>query len=144
MRLDREIAVADGNLVNAANRIEGYNAFLEHADIWVRGNSGEKLDEQDAVVFRYLVQNAYDVARMEYARLNRLGDSEIARTVAADFSAFLFKNPGARALWVQQHQDDLKYRRLILGNEGVGTLEPVVSENLVVLDQSENRSALSE
>ena len=138
VQLDREIAVAEGNLANAANSIEGNNAFLEHSAVWVRGNSGERLDEDDAVVFRYLVQNVYDVARMEFTRLIRLGHDEIAQTVAADFSAFLFKNAGARAVWVQQHQENLEYRRVILGNDGAGAIDQTVIDNLVKLDQSQN------
>ena len=138
--LDREIAVAEGNLANAANSIEANNAFLDNSDVWVRGSSGERLDEENAVVFRYLVKNVHDVARMEFTRLNRLGDDEIAQTVAADFSAFLFRNPGARALWVQQHQENLEYRRVILGNEGRGAIDQTVIENLVELDRSRNGS----
>ncbi len=138
VQLDREIAVAEGNLANAANSIEGNNAFLEHSDVWVRGNSGEQLDEDEAVVFRYLVKNTYDVARMEMTRLLRLGNDEIAQMVAADFSAFLFRNAGARAVWLQQHQEILESRRVILGNDGTGTFDQTVINNLAKLDQSQD------
>jgi len=96
MKQARNIAISDGNLANAANKIERNNAIIENPVIWTKGSSGGKLDENDAVVFRNLVRNVYDVAFFEAARMSRLGADNIAAVLMADFSAFLFNNPGAR------------------------------------------------
>jgi len=137
VRLDREIAVAEGNLANAANKIEENNAFLEHSDVWVRGNSGESLDEDEVVIFRYLVKSAYDVARMEITRLSRLGNDDLALMVAADFAGFLSRNEGARSVWVQLHQESLEDRRVILGHEGARALDQTIIDNLAKLDRAQ-------
>ena len=51
----RDIAISDGNLANAANKIEGNNAIVQNPDIWARGNAGEELNLEDATVFQYLI-----------------------------------------------------------------------------------------
>jgi len=136
MKQDRAIAIADGNLANAANRIESNNAILEHPDIWVRGNSGEELGENDAVVFNYMVQNSYDVAFFEVVRLDRLGYHQIAEGVTADFSAFLFRNPGARMLWSERIAEQAKYRALMVEDQDVFyPITQAIRENLVTLDE---------
>jgi hypothetical protein len=139
MKQDRAIATAEGNLANAANRIESNNAILEHPDIWVRGNSGEELGEKDAVVFNYMVQNAYDVAFFETVRLDRLGYYQISEKVTADFSVFLFRNPGARRLWTEQIAEQAKYRALIVEDQDVFyPITQAIRENLVTLDKVRN------
>ena len=86
-----------------------------------------------------MVKNTYDVALMEITRLNRLGDDAIARSVAADFANFLFRNPGARAEWAQQYQEKLDGRQVILGNDASGgAIERLIFGNLAKLDQSQD------
>ena len=139
MRQSQSIAMSDGNLANAANRIERNTSILENSEIWVRGNQGQDLDEKDAVVFRYLVQNVVDTAFFEIVRLRRMGEDGIADSIVADFSAFLFKNPGARRIWSEDEMETRKYRALLTDSENVGHLElaELVIENLAELDQME-------
>ncbi len=101
LRQSRAIAIADGNLANAENQIAINDAINEHAAIWGRGNAGESLDENDAVIFRNLVSSKSIHAFMEYARLEQVEFHEAADTAAAQFSVFLFQNPGARQAWNQ-------------------------------------------
>ena len=110
MRQDREIVVSEGNLANAANLLESNLAILEHADVWVRGNSGDELSDSEEVVFHYLVKTMYEVKFFETARIKRLGLNQIAENVVADFSIFLFNNPGARRVWIEQEQDTTTLR----------------------------------
>jgi hypothetical protein len=139
MRQSQSIAMSDGNLANAANRIERNTSILENPEIWVRGNQGPDLDEKDTVVFRYLVQNVIDTAFFEIVRLRRMGEDDIADSIVADFSAFLFKNPGARRIWSEDEMAIRKYRALLTDSENVGHLElaELVIENLAKLDQME-------
>ena len=129
--------MSDGALANAANEIERYNAISENSDIWLRGNSGEELNENDKLVFRNLVQTVQAAEFMEIARLRRVGADDIADSLTADFSAFLFENPGARQIWIETNQDTLRYRSLlvpglsIIDNEFADT----VKSHLTKLDQ---------
>ena len=140
MRQARDIAISEGNLANAAIKIERNNAIIENPDVWVRGSSGEDLDQNDETVFRNIVRNAFDVAFFEVVRMRRLGANDIADGLIADFSAFLFNNPGARRIWMEEEQDTQKYRTLLTTTEIVGHLNfaEAVKSNLAKLDQSQD------
>ena len=102
LRQSREIAIGDGNLANAEVQIETNNAINTYSAVWVSGNKGETLSDQDTVIFHNLVKNKAIHAFMEYARLNQLEFDEAAVAINAQFSVFLFENPGARQVWLQQ------------------------------------------
>ena len=103
-RQSRAIAIGEGNLANAQIQIESNNAINEYSIIWTRGNSGEPLAEHDAVIFQNLVKNVAIHAFMEYARLGQLEFDEATESVTAQFSVFLFQNPGAREVWHQTEE----------------------------------------
>lgn len=140
MRQSREIAMSDGALANGANEIERYNAINENPDIWRRGSSGEELSENDEVVFRNLMQIVEAAEFMEVARLRRVGAHEVADTLTADFSVFLFKNPGARRVWTETSQDKAKYRSLLVPGKVIidANFAATVDLHLSKLDQSGN------
>ena len=129
--------MSDGALANAANEIERYIAVNENSDIWIRGNSGEELNENDKVLFRNLVQIAEATEFMEIARLRRVGADDIADTLTADFAVFLFENPGARRVWTEMKNDTLRYRSLLVpGIEIIdGQFAESVKAHLTKLDQ---------
>ena len=137
MRQSQSIAMSDGNLANASNKIERNIAILENSDVWVRGNASQKLDENDSVVFRYLIQTSVDTAFFEIVRLRRLGEDEIANSLVADFSVFLFENPGARQIWTEGELKSEKYRTLLSGSQIAGrrAFAESVNQNLSSLDQ---------
>ena len=137
MQQAREIAIADGNLANAANKIESNTAIVQNSAIWVRGNAGEELNPEDRTVFHYLIQNTFDVAFFEVVRLRRLGADQIADTLVADFSAFLFENPGARTVWSDWQLSVNDNRMTLIGSSSPGHAEFVsaVRSNLARLDQ---------
>jgi len=113
MRQAQGIAMSDGALANAANEIERYGAINDHPDIWIRGSSGDELNDSDALVFRNLVQIVHTAEFMEMVRLSRVGAEEISNAVTADFSAFLFENPGARRVWLEDREKTKSYRSLL-------------------------------
>ena len=102
LRQSRAIAISDGNLSNAEIQIETNNAINEHSAIWISGNSGEVLSADDAVIFHNLVRNKAIHAFMEYARLDQVEFDEAAEAINTEFAIFLFENPGARQIWLQQ------------------------------------------
>lgn len=102
LRQSRAIAIGDGNLSNAEIQIETNNAINEYSAVWIRGNKGETLSEEDAVIFHNLVKNKAIHAFMEYARLDQVEFHEAAESINVEFSIFLSENPGARQIWLQQ------------------------------------------
>ena len=137
MRQAQDIAISDGNLANAANKIETNNLIAANPDVWFKGASGEELGESEAVVFRSMVQNVYDVAFFEFLRMRRLGQVEIAAYVVANFSAFLFENPGARQLWSEDVRNNTKLRSLLLPDQSTfSDFDDEVRTDLAVLDKS--------
>lgn len=114
MRQAQNIAMSDGALANAANTIEKNTAIRENSDIWIRGNSGQKLTESEAIVFQTIVRSALVAEFMEITRLRRVGADHIADSLTADFSAFLFENPGARRVWVEDRKSTDKFRSILV------------------------------
>ncbi len=104
LRQSRAISISEGNLANAEIQIERNNAINEHSIIWVRGNSGEPLADNELVIFRNLVRNAAIHGFMEYARLAQLDFGEAAESITAQFSVFLFQNPMARQVWHENEE----------------------------------------
>ena len=137
MRQSRDIAISDGNLANAANKIAVNTAIGANPTIWARGSSGEELDEDDAVAFRSIVRGAYDAAFFEFARMRRLGANDVGENLVADFSAFLFKNPGARRVWVEEVRDTTNYRDLL-------TTSPMIVEDKFVESVKSNLAKLDQ
>jgi hypothetical protein len=137
MRQARQIAMADGALANGANEIERHNSIADNAEIWRSGNSGSELSENDEVVFRSLVQIVHATEFMEIARLRRVGANDIADALTADFSVFLYKNPGARRVWTEISQDTTKYRSLLMSGKLIwdGEFANTVNSHLAKLDQ---------
>ena len=141
MRQAQDIAISDGNLANAANKIEANNLLAANPGIWAKGAAGEGLDESEAVVFRSMVKNVYEVAFFEFLRTRRLGQENIAAYVVADFSAFLFENPGARANWTEEMRTDTGWRNLLLPDQSsFSDFDDEVRADLVVLDQHAGQS----
>jgi len=139
MMQDQAIATAEGDLINAANKIERNAAVIEHPDIWARGLSGAESTESEAVIFRNLVRNTYDVAFFEASRMYRLGVGRIGEIVVADFSAFLFRSPGARRVWLEENAKKNELRSRILGQSDVELpLDQEIREKLELLDQSQD------
>ena len=104
LRQSRAIAIGDGNLSNAEIQIETNNAINEYSALWIAGNKGETLSEEDTVIFHNLVRNKAIHAFMEYARLDQVEFGEAAEAINMEFSVFLFENPGARQVWVLQEE----------------------------------------
>jgi hypothetical protein len=137
LRQSRAIAIGDGNLSNAEVEIETNNAINAYSAIWTSGNNGETLSDQDTVIFHNLVKNKAIHAFMEYARLNQLEFHAAAESVSAQFSIFLFENPGARQVWLQQEQ--FLEERFELSGTGRPAWKRKTQANLARLDRDTAR-----
>jgi hypothetical protein len=114
MRQAQNIAMSDGALANAANTIETNTAIRENSEVWINGNSGKELTENEALVFQTLVRSELVAQFMEITRLRRVGAEDIADSLTVDFSAFLFEHPGARKIWIEDRRATEKYRSLLV------------------------------
>ena len=141
MRQSQSIAMSEGALANAANSIDKNAAIRENSDIWLRGNAGEELDEDDEIVFQSVVRAALVADFMEITRLRRVGADDIADTLTADFSSFLFEHPGARKTWTEDRQTATKYRSLLVPGHYITDDEfsETVKSHLEQLDQLQDR-----
>jgi len=133
LRQSRAIAIGDGNLSNAEIQIETNNAISEYSAVWIGGNKGETLSEEDAVIFNNLVKNKAIHAFMEYARLDQVGFDEAAEAINAEFSIFLFENPGARQIWLQQEGFIQEYFEVPVSKQA---WKSSVNANLARLDRN--------
>ena len=102
LRQTRSIAIGDGAYLNAEGQIETNNAINANSAIWISGNKGEALSDEDAAIFQNLVKNKAIHAFMGYVNLRRLDFDDAAEASVQGFSIFLFENPGARQVWLQQ------------------------------------------
>jgi len=130
MRQAQNIAMSDGALANAANNIEKNTAIRENSEVWIKGNSGKELTENEALVFQTLVRSALVADFMEITRLRRVGAEDIAVSLTADFSAFLFEHPGARRIWIEDRQSTDKYRSLLVA--GTRISDDVFAETVIL------------
>ena len=93
LQQSRAIAIGDGNLANAEVQIERNNSINEHVEVWIKGNSGERLSEEETTIIGNLVENATIHSFMEYARLTQLEFPAAAQSVTAEFAIFLHQHP---------------------------------------------------
>ena len=105
MKQAQEIGNAERRLSQVANGIELQNSINEYADIWVRGNAGEDLDESEAVIFENLVLTKH-LHHLHQSRAARLLGADIGEEAhRADLAFFLYSNPGARRVWVSNDEN---------------------------------------
>jgi hypothetical protein len=100
MKQSRDIALGEGAVANAANRIEVNNALSAHAEVWIRGRAGGELDEAEQVIFRNLVQNENNQRFFNWHRVRILGYDDAAGAIVMNMARFLVDNPGARQVWI--------------------------------------------
>jgi hypothetical protein len=134
MRQTLEIARNEDGYNRVANQIEANNAKFEHADIWLRGNAGEKLDRVDAMIYKELLRTAWNTAYWGNRSDQQLGIS--ADTLIHDFAWFLHQNPGARAVWEDDAKERNQQRTLLRGKPpGPIAIQDIVRVDLEKLDQ---------
>jgi hypothetical protein len=123
------------------NRIAAIGQINDHVNIWVRGLAGEKLSDDDAVVFENLILNFNDITFFTSLNHYNLGNDADARVNTDDFAIFLHRNPGARRAWEARESRLAEGREILRSNlveeAGSDDLSYVewVTQALVDLDQ---------
>ena len=114
------IATAQNGLLGASNRIDMLNAIADHADVWVRGNSGDELSEAQQATYRALIRSYNSVFfwsyYQDYLILGASAEESIGLT---SFAYFLAQNPGAYAAWEEWEQGQTFARQALLPDDVV-------------------------
>ena len=110
------IAGNEVGIQELGNRIEAHDQINEHVNVWARGLAGEKLSDEDAVVFENLLVNINDITYFSSENYFNLGDENSARLVVTDLAVFLHRNPGARNVWEAREQRLAVARKIAMSN----------------------------
>ena len=140
MKQAQDIANNERRMLRVSNMIELNNAINENIDIWIKGNSGGQLDEDEAVVYKNLMINMNDFYFFSARAARDLGNYYGMHATAAEFALLLHRNPGARQIWNSHEDDFLKIVRPLIPSEYVtsGGWHDDIRSNLAKLDQQQN------
>ncbi len=134
MQQTQDIAVNERRYAQADRRIEAEGLRYQYAEIWVRGNAGDELENADAMIYDGLVFAEYRNAFWDSVTQRQLGGD--GDRVLLDFAWFLYRNPGARTSWESGVIERRKYSKLL--NRTVGLIieiQDVIYADLDKLDQ---------
>ena len=82
------------------NRIESRIGHNVHADLLARANAGDELSPAEYIALRNVVENEQDIVFLHAWRDTVTGEQQ-TNTPELLFAAYLFRNPGARAVWLE-------------------------------------------
>ncbi len=99
LRQSQVIATNEIGLKELESRIAAHGQINDHVSVWVKGLAGEKLSDDDTVIFENLLINVNDITFHSASNYFQLGDHADARIVTGDLAIFLHRNPGARRVW---------------------------------------------
>jgi hypothetical protein len=114
MKQAQEIGNAERKMMRVSNEIEVQNAINEHADIWVRGLSGQELSETEKVIFVNLVLTRGSYHQHLSGAAHDLGADYGEQVQVRELALFLYANPGARAVWVSKNEQSRKADPLLV------------------------------
>ena len=135
MNQAQEIALNEWGYSTVESQIERNNTINGHPDIWARGNIGEDLSTAENVIYRNQIQTAWTIAFWSTRSQRRFGSTD--DVAIADFSAFLYLNPGARKMWKEITDETRKYRAILIDSTSSQGVSVVVTANLEYLDSHE-------
>ena len=107
LQQEQEIARAQALGDFTATSVESRIAMTEYANVLVKGNSGAQLDAVESKILRNLVAIEEDRVFLQHLRGQTLGAS--LNTAELIFASFLYRNPAARATWLQVADDMEKF-----------------------------------
>jgi len=138
MKQSQDIASAERIMLRAATFVEVNNALNEYAGIWVRGNSGEELDEDETVIFRNLVVSHQVFYQSAFRAARQLGIYGAERSNLVTYASFLYKNPGARRAWNLHEADFQRAARQLYPPGLPGGWADDIRSSLAKLDKVEH------
>ncbi len=130
MRQTRNIAVSDGEKAYASIVITTQGLVNDHAEVWIKGNSGDELNKVESAIYANLIAARMEALFVGWLSLVRLGEEESAETLLIDFTGFLHRNPGARRVWYETEMTLDEYRKRLHpdGNRFIGFFEKIKND----------------
>ena len=107
MRQEQEIARAEALGDYIATGLTFFLEVADYSEILVKGNAGERLTPVELHKLRSFIEAAETRVTLEAARQQILGSS--LQTSELKFASFLYRNPAARAAWLNLVNDMEQY-----------------------------------
>ena len=76
LRQGQRGAEIESGLIRAEWFFANRDAINDHADIWIKGNSGAELTESEAVIYGNLIRNIHTNNRFTWGRERLMGSTE--------------------------------------------------------------------
>jgi hypothetical protein len=115
----RKIAISSNDGAYMQGRIAIYNSINEHADIWIRGNAGDKLQGREAAIYGNLLSVLNESVYVDHVTQMRMGETSSAKVVIHDYAGFLYQHPGARRAWQQAEDNVIAIRKQLTADGNV-------------------------
>lgn len=110
-RQNRILAEVNFEMTITQNRILANQNIVNYPDIWVKGCANDSLSPEEAVIFRAMIDDKNALFLYKVSKAIKLGDPATMSVEMADFVDFLYRNPGARAVWSEMEET------LVLGRQ---------------------------
>jgi hypothetical protein len=115
--------------------------FIENAELWIKGNSGGKLNTVEQFAFDQLVESMAEVHFFAFVRTRTLGGSLDERIPASNLAEFLHRYPVAYERWQAQEDTYVGTRRAMGIPESANALGDdwirMVTDAVATLEKSE-------
>ena len=110
MRQTQTLAAGEAFAITGATRVSVDQAIIDNADVWVRGSSGEQLDEAEALVFNMLVSSEETWYFTSYMQSLAAGSSAEGNDLVLEFANLLLENPGAGRAFLANADSGAEFR----------------------------------
>jgi hypothetical protein len=100
MKQSQQLAFAESVQLMRANGIEQGSLQAQHIGVWIRGNLGEELDDEDVEIYKILYTQVQNQWFFNWLALDSIGTG-YEGVGPRSFAKFLHENPGARAEWTR-------------------------------------------
>jgi len=134
MKQSQQLAFAESVQMMRANAIEQGALEAQHIDVWIRGNSGEELDDKDLEIYRILFTQIQNQWFFNWLALDSIGTG-YQGVGPISFARYLQRNPGAAAEWQR------RIGALRLSVSAPGVFPKFVDEVQAALDRLNNGAA---
>ena len=133
LRQDQQIALAEYGQSTSAIRVELDIALAEHAEILVKSNAGIELSEREHAILVSVTSALWRATQIDYLERSRLGEDN-PQFMTDVLAVFLFQNPGARRIWLEESEIQVRYLSQ-LNQKWIDPIRDLVINALDTLDR---------
>lgn len=135
LQQDRRIAMAqhEASLFQARHALN--QTIIDNAQIWARGNSGEELSGEEAIVFRSIVDIAVGRAFSRAQSADELGAAMQREIGIESFAIWLHQHPVAREIALSARNEQVRARESIRDDFAPNFFWRTLEDKLQALDE---------